>query len=602
MIKLQQLHLKNFLSYRELDFDFSDKSLAILIGDNGAGKSTIPSAVAWALFGRTQKGLQGDEVVNWDAKKNCVVMLKLDINDLECEVIRYRKYEKLENPNDLHLHLGDKEIKGTPTEKQKVLTEALGSDFQTFINTTFFSQGKVKFIGEVTDTDRKALFKSILDLGRFDVAYARTNEYIVLLEAELAAIQNRETDLLTGIRLIEQEHNHILEMSNQFEATKEAQLTDYRHRMAELEGKIRDQDNSAGWLKEAELLEDATKEDIPALRTAVEARLSGIEVEKRIGEDIILSTEADLNCILEKGICPTCKRPFDNEEIIKEKEDLIKSLRAKMGKIKKLHMETAGESIMLRKKEREYHDNLRKLDVIKTELQQLDTSVGDLQTGIKHLRELEQGLISQENPYPGALEVVENKLDVERDKLEEVQKGIEQYKEEMKLLGEVKEIYSKRGVVSFIMENYFKFLSSKANYYLSMLDSDITININAQKKTKKGDLREEITIEIQKGGRKALYENLSDGERQRTNLVLLLSIFCLCRSINISNFDTLFLDEVLDLSLDADGKSFIVELLNDIKVNEGIPHILVISHSPEIKERFQEVLHVRNVDGNSIIE
>jgi len=120
---------------------------------------------------------------------------------------------------------------------------------------------------------------------------------------------------------------------------------------------------------------------------------------------------------------------------------------------------------------------------------------------------------------------------------------------------------------------------------------------------KSGEIRESIDLETQIEGRKATYEALSDGQRQKFNLVLTFSIHSLCRALGTASFDTLFLDEVLDLSLDDEAKEFTVELLQLMQREEGIDHIIVISHAPEIMARFErhQILHVTVGEGGSVI-
>ena len=86
--KISSVHCENFLSFKELDFEYENNGLTLVNGWDvdreiftGAGKSTFMDAPYYALFGKTSKNLKADEVVNREAKKDCLVIVKLDSDE-----------------------------------------------------------------------------------------------------------------------------------------------------------------------------------------------------------------------------------------------------------------------------------------------------------------------------------------------------------------------------------------------------------------------------------------------------------------------------------------------------------------------------------------
>jgi DNA repair exonuclease SbcCD ATPase subunit len=128
----------------------------------------------------------------------------------------------------------------------------------------------------------------------------------------------------------------------------------------------------------------------------------------------------------------------------------------------------------------------------------------------------------------------------------------------------------------------------------------MVLDVVPQKELKTGTLKEEIDISIVVSGRRVNYWGLSDGQRQKVNISLLLALYKLCKERGVNPFDFMLLDEVLDLSLSEGGCSDVITLLHDI--NHEIHTIVVISHKDSIKNDFAHLVDVyRSSDGISVI-
>lgn len=591
MIELKKIQLSNFLSYKNLLFNFEDKNLCLIVGTNGSGKSSIPSAVTWALFGRTQKGLQADQVIRWDSDGDCFVILNLVIDGTPCTIARSRG-----GSNEIILKIGEKSIDGTNTEKQKAIETLLGASFSTFINVTFFSQGKVKFLGEITDTEKKELFKRILDLEQFDRAYKLAGNRELKIYEEIQILYNQETKIQHNIDLTQQEYNFKKASSERFESDNKDKIKE----LTEVLEVIRNS-QTANIEQKRELInkiaqiEKTLERDIGTEFREIQNKLSAAQTNV----DII---NIKLNELGRENICPTCGRPWDEDEHLTERVNKIEDLKKKLITAQKLldkiinNYDTKAKEYDEWNKTKEWNTRLSIL------LETINKEEVNQQEEIKDIKEKLDFLNRTENPFPKDLITIKGIIDNSKKSLKELEDRISELQKEKNLISEVEEIFSKRGAISFIIENYFNMLSEKANYYLGLLNADISLEITAQTETKAGDKRESIDIKIQKGEQQTSYENLSDGERQRVNLVLLFAVYNLCRSLSVCDCDTLFLDEVLDLSLDNEAQEFVIELLKILQERERIPHILVISHAEGVKNQFSQILSVSKINGESKID
>ena len=584
MITFSRIRAINFMSWASLDFSFYDKRLALIVGPNGSGKSSIPAAVCFALYGRTQKGLAGDGVIGWGATQ-AQASLELNADGKEVRIVRDRG-----TSNDIALTIDGVDQPGTNTEKQNLINGLLKADFKTFTSTAFFGRG-VEFLGEITDAERKDLFKRVLDLTRTDRAYEVASKWLNDAQAKL---QQSEVDIFTldhHIELIQQELKHNQDMATNFDTIAQERLDEWIEQYRELEARLADSGTEASKNRLIELdrliEEDDSQEEFEELLPVYH---KAEMITGKLESDLEIA-KTKLEQTTELGICPECKRPLADDVLLHEYQENIKVIESKYKMARSKLLKLAEQFTGLKAQVTRHLELTRERDRLADHLNDSEEQIALMSQTLADLQEKMDKAKTVENPYPGMVEVVQNKLDVELSNLKKQKKEHKELERRVELLTQVKEVFSKRGALSFILENYFGYLTEKANYYLGLLGNDIRMDIRATKETKKGDKREEITIEVWKGDRKAAYENLSDGQRQAVNIVLLFAIHSLCRSTSNSDFDILFLDEVLDLSLDAESKEMVVELLRIIQ-QEGVNSIIVISHAPEIRDQFEQVLEI----------
>jgi len=168
-MKFKRLFVKNFLSIGEIDLDFGSYNGLVLVEgvnkdskaseSNGAGKSSIFEAIYWVLFGKTKRGLIGDNVINFNAGKDCVVILEFD----DCKVIRARKHKEY-GDNLLFYKAGKDLSKGSIKDTQLEINKHLNMSELTFLKTISFGQGDVKPFASLTDKELKEVFEQALKL------------------------------------------------------------------------------------------------------------------------------------------------------------------------------------------------------------------------------------------------------------------------------------------------------------------------------------------------------------------------------------------------------------------------------------------------------
>ncbi|MEM7334140.1 MAG: SMC family ATPase [Chloroflexota bacterium] len=178
MIPLE-LEISNFLSYRETAvLDFRGVHLACISGANGAGKSSILDAITWTLFGQS-RSKSDDDLVNRTAVSNdewAEVTLMFELEETIYRISRRRRARK---STTLELQIATELENGRPVdwktlsepkikETQAVIEDILRMNFDSFINASFFLQGKADEFTTKTPSRRKEILAELLGINVWD--------------------------------------------------------------------------------------------------------------------------------------------------------------------------------------------------------------------------------------------------------------------------------------------------------------------------------------------------------------------------------------------------------------------------------------------------
>jgi DNA repair protein SbcC/Rad50 len=224
------LHLRiaGFLSYRDpVELDFNGFDLACISGHNGAGKSSLLDAITWTLFGEA-RGKSSDVInLNQDVKVAEVVFT------FSHEQNTYRVQRSLPRNKStvLEFQIKNEDTWRPLTEKttrdtQARIEQTLRLDYETFVNASFFLQGKADEFTQQNATKRKEVLSNILGLEIWDEYKNRTAEKRKLIEREVDEIDGRVAEIDAELAEEETRKNRLEELQrtlNQLSATREAQ-------------------------------------------------------------------------------------------------------------------------------------------------------------------------------------------------------------------------------------------------------------------------------------------------------------------------------------------------------------------------------------------
>lgn len=182
------LNLKNFMSYRNLELDFSEIHIACLSGENGAGKSSILDAITWCLWEQARASSNEDLIRLGESDMSAELIFRLE--DKVYRIMRSsRKKTKTKTESSLEFQvLSDKGYKSLTgksiKETQSRITETVKMDYPTFVNSAFILQGKADEFTTKSPTERKKVLAEILNLKQFDILQDKAKEKLKDIESE----------------------------------------------------------------------------------------------------------------------------------------------------------------------------------------------------------------------------------------------------------------------------------------------------------------------------------------------------------------------------------------------------------------------------------
>ncbi|HEU0295234.1 MAG TPA: SMC family ATPase [Anaerolineales bacterium] len=224
----RHLHIAGFLSYRDpVDLDFTDFDLACISGQNGAGKSSLLDAITWSLFGEARG--KSSEVINLNPDVRAAEV----IFTFAHEQNTYRIQRTLPRGRNTVLefqiqnHDGWKSLtEKTTRDTQARIEQTLRLDYETFVNASFFLQGKADQFTQQNATKRKEVLSNILGLEIWEEYKNRTAERRRVIEHEVEEIVGHISEIDAELKEEETRKNRLSELQRslkQLAAAREAQ-------------------------------------------------------------------------------------------------------------------------------------------------------------------------------------------------------------------------------------------------------------------------------------------------------------------------------------------------------------------------------------------
>ncbi|MEX1248047.1 MAG: SMC family ATPase [Anaerolineales bacterium] len=218
------LSISGFLSYRDpVELDFTRFDLACISGPNGAGKSALLDAITFALFGQARN--RGDTLIN--SHKDVDSARVAFTFSYESNVYRVQRIAPREKNTllEFQIQTGENKWKAlterTLRETDARILETLRLDYETFINASFFLQGKADQFTQQRPGDRKRILSSVLGLEIWEEYRLRAAQRRKTIEDQMAVLEGRLQEIANELAQEEQRKARLQELQVQLKAVSE---------------------------------------------------------------------------------------------------------------------------------------------------------------------------------------------------------------------------------------------------------------------------------------------------------------------------------------------------------------------------------------------
>ena len=566
MITFKKIRWKNFLSTGNqfTEVDFQQHHTNLIIGTNGAGKSTILDALTFGLFNKPFRKINKPQLVNTSNERECVVEIEFSINNREYIVRRGIKpsvFDIIVNGRELHREADDRSM-------QRILEEnILKLNYKSFTQIVILGSSTFVPFMQLTTSNRREVIEDLLDIRIFS---AMSN----LLKEKMKEQRNQVKSLSLKKDTIKDKMKMQQEFIDELESRGNANINANNEKIANLDNEVGAYMNDN--IRLTEELDDFQKV-LQSYTGATEKLREYGNIKGKITNQVSTLTK-EHKFFTKNTVCPTCTQSIDEDFRINKIEDVQNKAKELQSGYKKLEEAIKKEE----ERERQFTDLSKEITALTHGISQNNTRISLNQRQIRDLEHEIQTITSN----------LQNR-NTEHEKLEEfrenLQKTIEDLSDKKQTIAYNDFAYSllkDDGVKTKIIKKYLPFINQQVNRYLQMMDFYINFHLNEEfSESIESPIHEDFS-----------YASFSEGEKMRIDLALLFTWREVARAKNSANTNLLIMDEVFDSSLDGFGTD---EFLKIIRYVIKDANIFVISHKQDMQDKFESVIRFDKVKGFS---
>jgi DNA repair exonuclease SbcCD ATPase subunit len=563
MITFKKLTWKNFLSTgnNETTIYLNQDSSTLVVGANGAGKSTMLDALSYALFGKPHRSINKPQLVNSINNKNCLVTVEFSVGKIEYKIIRGMK------PNIFEVYRSGKLLdqESHSRDYQKIIEQnILKLNHKSFHQVVVLGSSNFIPFMQLPSYQRRNVIEDLLDIGIFTKMNGVLKEKIAMLRSQMNDTDHQLELLKETIKL---QTEHIGELKRIDTSQAEKREKEVKRIEEEIES-----------IKESN---QTLQEEYDEFYNTTTTDYQKAQDEKRELESSKSSIKTKMDDVVNESLfyennntCPTCSQDISIELKDSKNHDCkekAKSLNSEYYTIKDKINETNEEADELYKK-------IVHLNEVNSSIRQNDVKIKGLQERISSLQETVEVQDTTE---------AENKLTEDKEKRSELMTKRTEQSKLSSYFDAISELLRDTGIKTKVIRQYLPVMNKLINQYLQILDFFVLFHLDDSfNETIKSRHRDEFT-----------YASFSEGEKQRIDLSLLFAWRQIAKMKNSANTNLLILDETFDSSMDADGVDNLLKILYAFKDDTNV---FIISHKQDLLEgKFPRKIEFEKVNNFS---
>jgi DNA repair exonuclease SbcCD ATPase subunit len=537
--------------------------MTLIVGENGAGKSSFLDAITFGLFGKPFRNINKPQLINSINGKECVVELKFHIASKKYKVIRGIKPNIFEIWCDDEMLNQDARAKDYQDQLEKTI---LRMNYKSFTQIVILGSTNFTPFMQLSAADRRSVIEDLLDIQIFSSMNTVVKSKLSAAKEQSNLLKSQIENVKDKIELHKKHLDELKKNTKELVDAKKKEIEENKLSLTNLTAEAVEKMSRIDALEASILDEDANSKKFTKLN----------QLEAKI-ENNLQKIQKDVEFYQQNSNCPTCDQTIHNKD-------------------EKLHL--CSTKII------DLNDGLAKL---KEESDAVLTRINAIKKTQKELNELEQELVrittshKQVKSYVTKLEAEVNEIESKpamsdnfKAQSKELLNSLQTYNEQRKIAVAnvqhyeiAQQLLKDGGIKTKIIKQYIPIINKLVNKYLATMGFFVNFNIDEEfKETIKSRHRDDFS-----------YENFSEGEKKRIDLALLFTWRAVAKLKNSANTNLLIFDEVFDGSLDNSGTEEFLKLINMFNENTNI---FVISHKGDVlADKFNNTIKFAKVKNFS---
>ena len=552
MIRFEKLRWKNFLStgnyFNELNFLETPTNL--VVGENGAGKSTMLDALSFALFGKAHRNINKPQLVNTINNKDCMCEVEFTVNGVNYKIVRGLKPAKFEIWKDGTMINQSSHAREYQEILEKNVLQMSHKSFHQIV--VLGSSSFVPFM-QLNSTSRRDVIEDLLDINIFSKMNMILKEKISLLKGEL---ENNNHSIDVVKTKINAQKKYIRDLS----------AINTAHRK-EKESEIEGLNADIAILNEANV---ELSEEVNTSLPSVQSELGKFRENKQKLEKYRTQFDTQVKSVVkeakffdEHDNCPTCDQDIGDD--LRDSKKSAANERAR--ELQKL-MSQADKQLQ------EYNETIETLEVEMSDLMHKQNLMNNNMQMISRLNQNVQKIQSdllEMSENTGDMAQANKELNVLDEELHNLTDKKYSFNELSSYNRVASELLKDSGIKTKIIKQYIPVINELTNQYLQTLDFFVHFELDESfKETIRSRYRDTFS-----------YDSFSEGEKQRIDLSLLFTWRHIAKMKNSVSTNLLILDETFDSSLDGEGVDNLMKIIDTLKEDTNV---FVISHKTELED------------------
>lgn len=566
MIVFKKIRFQNFLSYGNIftEIELNRAKSTLIIGENGAGKSTMLDALSFGLYGKAFRKINKPQLINSITGKNTLVEVEFSVGNKEYMVRRGMK------PNIFEIFENGKLIDQSSASRdyQQILEQnILKLNHKSFSQIIVLGSANFTPFMKLPAHARREVIEDLLDIQVFSVMNSLLKD----------KISNNRTDLLQAehnVSLIESKiemhKKHLEEMkrdNKELVDKKLVKIAEYEHQNKELEEFVEKKN-----IEFRDLLNKTKDTDI------VSKKVVELEDIRKKAENRLKKANKEIEFYNASDVCSTCKQTIDEEfktKVIEAKNKIVKEVNDGLTKLEETYSKLSKKLGVLKEIREKSNKISNEIEEAKVKIAMNNRFIASLK---QEIAELEKKFEKRE---------VNDITDQLFGELTSANDNKQKLIEDQDVYNLASQLLKDGGIKTKIIKQYIPVMNKLINKYLAAMDFFIEFNLDENfEETIKSRHRDEFS-----------YESFSEGEKLRIDLSLLFAWRAIAKLRNSAATNLLIMDEIFDSSLDAAGTEEFMKILGTLAQDTNI---FIISHkTDQLFDKFDEVIRFNKVKNFS---